>query len=192
MLKTSANTFLYFSYGVNMLSRRIQDAAPSAVAIDIGFIQGHRFTFGKVSRDSSGECDIEATNNLKNRVYGVLYEINVKDKSNLNDAEGLGTYSEANIQVVTSAGNRIAATYVARYKEAAGLRPYQWYKALVIAGAVEHGLPNEYLEWLRTFEAQADSNGARRAESEALLFGNIPLDYHQFNRGARQALVREA
>lgn len=175
-----------------MLSRRIQDAASSAVAIDIGFIQGHRFTFGKVSRDGSGECDIEATNNQKNRVYGVLYEINVKDKSNLNDAEGLGTYSEANIQVVTSAGNCIAATYVARYKEAASLRPYQWYKALVIAGAVEHGLPNEYLEWLRTFEAQADSNGARRAESEALLFGHIPLDYYQFNRGARQALVREA
>lgn len=192
MLKTSTNTFLYFAYGANMLSRRIQDAAPSAVAIDVGFIQGHRFTFGKVTRDGSGECDIEATNNLKDRVYGVLYKIHVKDKSNLDDAEGLGTYSEANVQVVTATDNCTAATYVARYKEAAPLRPYQWYKGLVIAGAVEHDLPNAYVEWLRTFEAQADANGARRAEGEALLFGNIPLDYHLFNRGTWQPLAREA
>ncbi|SCY48592.1 AIG2-like family protein [Nitrosospira sp. Nl5] len=191
MLKTSANTFLYFAYGANMLSRRIQDAAPSAVAMDTGFIQGHRFTFGKVSRDGSGECDIEVTNNLKDRVYGVLYKINVKDRSNLNDAEGLGTYSEANVQVVTATDNCPAMTYIARYKDAAPLRPYQWYKGLVIAGAVEHDLPNAYVEWLRTFEAQVDSNSARRAEGEALLFGNIPLDYHQFNQGT-WPLAREA
>ncbi|MGH8763363.1 MAG: gamma-glutamylcyclotransferase [Nitrosospira sp.] len=171
-----------------MLSRRIQDAAPSAVAIDIGFVQGHTFTFGKVTRHSSGECDIEATGNQKNRVYGVLYKINVKDKPDLDEAEGLGTFDEANIQVVTSTGNYAAATYVARYKEAATFRPYQWYKALVIAGAVEHGLPNEYVEWLRTFEAQADSHDVRRAESEERLFGNIP----QFNQGVQQALAREA
>lgn len=192
MLKTSANTFLYFAYGANMFSRGVQDVVPSAVAIDIGFVQGRRFTFGKVSRDGSGKCDIEVTNNPNNRVYGVLYKINAKDKSNLNNAEGLGTgYSEANVQVVTSTGNYAAATYVASYKEAM-LRPYQWYKALVVAGAVEHGLPNEYVEWLRTFEAQADSNSARRAEREALLFGNIPPDHFQFNVGMRQALVKEA
>lgn len=176
-----------------MFSRKVQDVAPSAIAIDIGFVQGRRFTFGKVSRDGSGKCDIEATNNPNNRVYGVLYKINVKDKSSLNNAEGLGTgYSEANVQVATSTGNHPAATYVASYKEAM-LRPYQWYKALVIAGAVEHGLPNEYVEWLRTFEAQPDSNGARRAEREALLFGNISLGHFQFNIGKRQqAIAKEA
>jgi hypothetical protein len=192
MLKTSANTFLYFAYGVNMLSHRIQDAAPSAVAIDIGIVQGYRFAFGKVSRYGSGECDIEVTNNPKDRVYGVLYKINVKDKSNLNDAEGLGTYNEANVQVVTSTDNCTAMTYIARYKDASLLRPFQWYKALVIAGAAEHDLPKAYVEWLRTFEAQADSNSARRAEGEALLFGNMPLDYHQFNGDTWQPLAREA
>lgn len=192
MLKTSTNTFFYFAYGANMLSRRIQDAAPSAVAIDVGFIQGHRFTFGKVNRYGSGECDIEATDNLKDRVYGVLYKINVKDKSNLNEVEGLETYSEVNVQVVTATDNCTAMAYVARYKELVARRPYQWYKALVIAGAVEHDLPNAYVEWLRTFEAQVDADGARSAESEALLFGDIPLDYHQFNRGTWQPLAREA
>jgi gamma-glutamylcyclotransferase len=194
MLKTSTQTFLYFAYGSNLFSRRIQapNIAPSAVAIDIGFVQGRRFTFGKVSRDGSGKCDIETTNNPNNRAYGVLYKINVKDKANLDAAEGLGIgYSAANIQIVTSTGTVTAATYVASYKEAT-LRPYQWYKAFVIAGALEHGLPAEYVEWLRTFEAQADPNGDRRAEREALLFGDLPLTRFNANMDTRLALAKEA
>ena len=78
MLKpsTSASTFLYFAYGANMLFRRLHasDRAPSAVAIDIGFVRGRRFSFGKVSRDGSGKCDLEATGNLKDRAYGVLFK----------------------------------------------------------------------------------------------------------------------
>ena len=56
---------------------------------------------------------------------------------------GIG-YSETNIQVVTSTGTYTAVTYVASYVEDP-LPPYQWYKASVIAGAIEHGLPNEYV-----------------------------------------------
>lgn len=194
MLKTSANnTFLYFAYGANMLSRRLHalDRAPSAVAIDTGFVQGRRFSFGKVSRDGSGKCDLEATGNLKDRAYGVLFKINAKEKQRLDEAEGLRAgYTEANIQIVTATGVCTALTYVAAYREDP-LPPYQWYKASVIAGAVEHGLPNEYVEWLRTFEAQPDANARRRTEREALIFGDLPLHRFQFDMGVRQAAVNE-
>ena len=120
MLKTSnsSSTFLYFAYGANMLSRRLTARAPSAVAIDIGFVEGRRFSFGKVSRDKSG-----------------------KSHPNLDIAEGLGIgYSETNIQVVTATGVYTAQTYVASFREDP-LLPFQWYKASVVAGAVEHDLP---------------------------------------------------
>jgi cation transport regulator ChaC len=194
MIKTSTQTFLYFAYGANMFSRRIQspNIAPSAVAVDIGFVQGRRFTFGKVSRDGSGKCDIEITNNSSNRAYGVLYRVNAKDRENLNQAEGLGIgYSETNIQVVTAKGTYTAMTYVGSYKEAM-LRPYQWYKAFVVAGAIEHGLPAEYIEWLRTFEAQADSNANRRSEREALLFGDLPLARFDLDSNTSQLAMNEA
>jgi cation transport regulator ChaC len=194
MIKTSTQTFLYFAYGANMFSRRIQspNIAPSAVAVDIGFVQGRRFTFGKVSRDGSGKCDIEITNNSSNRAYGVLYRINAKDRENLNQAEGLGIgYGETNIQVVTAKGTYTAMTYVGSYKEPV-LRPYQWYKAFVLAGAIEHGLPTEYIEWLRTFEAQADSNADRRSEREALLFGDLPLTRFNVEGDTRQLAMNEA
>jgi cation transport regulator ChaC len=193
MIKTSNQTFLYFAYGANMFSRRIQspNIAPSAMAVDIGFVQERRFTFGKVSRDGSGKCDMEITDNSSNRAYGVLYRISGKDRENLNQAEGLGIgYNETNVQVVTAKGTYTAMTYIGSYKEAA-LRPYQWYKAFVIAGAIEHGLPTEYIEWLRTFEAQADSNADRRSEREALLFGDIPLARFNVDGDTRQLAVNE-
>ena len=167
------------------------DRAPSAVAIDTGFVQGRRFSFGKVSRDGSGKCDLEATGNLKDRAYGVLFKINAKEKQSLDDAEGVGAgYIEANIQIVTATGVYNALTYVASYREDP-LPPYQWYKASVIAGAVEHGLPVEYIEWLRTFEAKSDTNAKRRTEREALIFGDLPLHRFQFDMGVRQAAVNE-
>ena len=192
MLDKSPHTILYFAYGTNMFSRRLKETiAPSAVAIDIGFVQGRRFSFGKVSRDGSGKCDIEATNNAKDRAYGVLYRINAKEKSDLGEAEGLGIgYSEANVQIVTATGTQTAMTFVASYKEAP-LRPYQWYRAMVITGATEHGLPSEYIEWLRTFEAQADANTDRRTARESLLFGDIALDRFQLEMPIRQAVVNK-
>jgi gamma-glutamylcyclotransferase len=192
MINKSSHTFLYFAYGANMFSRRLKETiAPSAVAVDIGFVQGRRFSFGKVSRDGSGKCDIEATNNAQDRAYGVLYRINTREKSDLAKAEGVGIgYSEANIQIVTADGTQSSVTYVASYKERV-LRPYQWYKAMVIAGAIEHGLPTEYVEWLRTFEAQADANTDRRAEREAILFGNLALERFKVEMPIRQAAVNE-
>lgn len=191
---TSTNTFLYFAYGANMFSRRINasNIAPSAVAVDIGFIEGRRFTFGKVSRDGSGKSNIEATGNQRNRVYGVLYKINVKDRESLNQAEGLGTgYSELNIPVVTSTGTHTALTFAGSYKEAV-LRPYHWHKAMVILGAIEHDLPGEYIEWLRIFEAQGDANVERCAEREALLYGDLPLARFEVDTDVRRAAVNEA
>ena len=93
--------------------------------------------------------------------------------------------------VVTAKGTYTAMTYVGSYKEPM-LRPYQWYKAFVLAGAIEHGLPTEYIEWLRTFEAQADSNADRRSEREALLFGDLPLTRFNVEGDTRQLAMNEA
>ncbi len=167
------DTIVYFAYGSNMLSRRLRtpDRAPSAVAVGTGFVQGRRLTFDKVSSDGSGKCDIEDTGNPSDRAYGVVFKIGAAEKPNLDRAEGLGRgYREELVKVVTSEGTSDAVTYVATAKEPA-LRPYHWYKALVVAGAVEHCLPSDYIEWLRTIHSQPDPNAQRCAQNESLLFG---------------------
>jgi gamma-glutamylcyclotransferase len=154
------NKFFYFAYGSNMLSKRLKshDRSPSATAIDIGYVENRRLTFDKVSKDGSGKCDIESTCCQTDRVYGVIYEIPSIEKANLDKAEGLGKgYQEINIQVVTSKGIITAISYFATKKEPS-LRPYHWYKLLVVTGAIEHGLPTDYIEWLKTFESIPDPN----------------------------------
>jgi len=58
--------------------------------------------------------------------------------------------------------------YVAKRKNRL-LRPYHWYKEITIAGALEHGLPPGYVEWLRAVESIEDHDHRRRVAHEALL-----------------------
>ena len=97
-------TFHYFAYGSNMLTRRLKSRkrAPSAVSIGSGYIAGRRLTFDKRSRDGSGKCDAEETGNATDRVYGVIFELSFSDKCDLNRAEGRGKGYELEIvEVIT-------------------------------------------------------------------------------------------
>ena len=146
------------------------DRVPSAKPLKAGYINGYRLTFDKVSKkDGSRKCDAESTGNDKDRVYGVLYEVDQSEKPKLDEAEGLHHgYEEKTVDVVTASGVKTAVMYYATSKDPS-LKPYHWYKALVIAGAVEHGLPFPYVEWLRTIESVQDQDAARRIENERLL-----------------------
>lgn len=161
-----------FAYGSNMLSTRMchPDRVPSARPLGVGHVTGHRLTFDKVSaNDGSGKCDAEETKNASDRVYGVLYSIDKAEKCRLDDAEGLGSgYEEKPVKVVAAKGVVPAVMYYATSKNPS-LKPYHWYKALVVAGAVEHGLPFPYVELLRTVDSVQDPDATRRAEHERLL-----------------------
>jgi gamma-glutamylcyclotransferase len=171
MTDLNDNTFTYFAYGSNMLSRRLKAAsrAPSGEPIGTGYVSNRRLTFDKVSKDGSGKCDIESTADSTDRAYGVLFKIALLEKQSLDSAEK--GYEIERVKVVTQKGEVHAIAYVATEKEAV-LLPYHWYMAIVIAGAVEHKLPPDYIEWLRTFNSQQDPNSKRRSENESLLFAD--------------------
>jgi len=163
---------LCFAYGSNMLSSRMRhpDRVPSASVVDIGYVVASRITFDKVSKkDGSGKCDAEATEDENDRVYGVLYAVPLTQKPNLDRAEGFGNgYEEKAVEVITSRGVKRAVMYYATSKDPS-MRPYHWYKACVVAGAVEHQLPFPYIEWLRTVDSIQDPDPANRTHQERLL-----------------------
>jgi gamma-glutamylcyclotransferase len=170
--KRAAAKITCFAYGSNMFSSRMcaPHRVPSAKPLKAGYINAHRLTFDKVSKkDGSGKCDAELTRNDKDRVYGVLYEVDQSEKPKLDEAEGFHQgYEEKTVDVVTVNGVKAAVMYYATSKDSS-LKPYHWYKALVVAGAVEHGLPFPYVEWLRTIESVQDQDTTRRLEHERLL-----------------------
>src|SRR5580704_15405957 len=111
-------TFLYFAYGSNMFARRLAARTPSAVRIATAFVESRRLTFDKVSTDGSGKCDLEATGNPTDRVYGVIFRIAVAEERLLDEAEGLGHgYCKDQLMVVTSDGPVEAMAYFATDKD---------------------------------------------------------------------------
>ena len=67
---------------------------------------------------------------------------------------------EKTVHVSTEAGPVAAVMYYATDKDPS-LRPYHWYKALVIAGAREHGLPVGYRSRLELVVTVSDLKPAR-------------------------------
>lgn len=130
-------------------------------------------TTDKISQDGSGKCDALATGKDEDRVYGTLNVVSKKEKPKLDRAEGLGQgYREGSVRVITTKGSKDAVMYYADRKDLAR-RPYHWYKAFVVAGAVEHGLPFPYIEWLRTIESIQDPDESRRFYNERLLQAGV-------------------
>lgn len=163
----------YFAYGSNMLTDRLRERVPSATAIGIGQLPGHALRWDKRSgRDGSGKCDAEATSQKDDVVWGVLFEFDPQEKPLLDRAEGVGAgYVEKTVNVLTEEGPVTAVTYCATDKDPT-LRPYHWYKALVIAGAREHGLPASYRSRLELVVTVSDPGAARAGRPRDLLSGD--------------------
>lgn len=148
----SAATYRYFAYGSNMSSERLRQRTPSARAVGIAYLPGHALRWHKLGRDGTGKCDIDPRGmSAKDVVWGVLYHIAAQEKALLDRIEGLGIgYSEARLRVVSATGCVWALTYRAKPdKIDATLKPLPDYKAYVLRGASEHGLPADYIKALR-------------------------------------------
>jgi gamma-glutamylcyclotransferase len=147
-------TFKYFAYGSNMLTERLRarDRCPSAIPVDAAVLRGHTLQFWKISKDGSGKATIVRSQIAEAKVFGVVFEIVEAEKLNLDKVEGVGSGYEIlnDLSVLLMSGEEVLArTYIGTALDQT-LRPYDWYRAFVLAGAIQHGLPSS---WIATLEA---------------------------------------
>lgn len=162
-------TLLNFSYGSNMLCARITQRVPSARAIGTAVLPGHVLRWHKAGQDGSAKCDVVATGSTDDQVIGVVYTLSADEKHLLDAAEGLGNgYDEKEVILDSASGAITAWTYHATAIDATML-PFDWYKALVVCGAKEHGLPDAYVRRLQAVPAMADGDAERAQRHWALL-----------------------
>ncbi|GAB1582920.1 gamma-glutamylcyclotransferase family protein [Phyllobacterium phragmitis] len=111
--------------------------------------KGFSLQFSKRSRDGSGKATLILQ---EGATPGVLFEIAKSDLAALDRAEGAGKgYDRADDFRVENAVTReqiTATTYLASAPEA-DLKPFDWYLALVIAGAHHYAFGDQYLAELR-------------------------------------------
>lgn len=162
------SSFHYFAYGSNLLSSRLKLRTPSARVVGPAVLEQHDLRWHKVGMDGSGKCDV-VRNRLPDRcVLGVIYEIKRSDKPALDAAEALGVgYAEREVTIRIDAGVMTASLYYALQTDPQIL-PFDWYKALVIAGAQEHRLDLAYVHGLRAVVAKPDSDADRSRQHFSL------------------------
>lgn len=162
---------LYFAYGSNMLTERLQDRVPSAEPVATAILPDRTLRFHKRSKDGSGKCNLAPAPEDSAAVHGVLFDFSSSDLPALDDAEHRGHgYERRRVHLQTPNGSADAFAYVAQpaYIDDA-LRPYAWYQAVVIAGAHQHNLPSAYRTRLETIRTYPDPKADRRARYRSLL-----------------------
>jgi len=153
------DTFLYFAYGSNLWTKRIHENNRTARMVAVGKLEGHRLDFGHwTQRWRGASANILAEEG--SHVYGVLWELNQCDQASLDKQEGVldNIYQRVELIVETvSEGKKVNCMAYrirdeTRQKSIAAhgekLIPSLRYKNVIIQGAKEHGLPEEYVKFL--------------------------------------------
>lgn len=163
---------LYFSYGSNMSSRRLRRRVPSATPIAVAALRGHVLKFhNKSDKGGSGKCDAFETGDESDFLYGVVFHLNRAEIGALDRDKGVGYGYEKKPVMVHSANgeHRTAFTYYATHIEPV-LAPLCWYKEHVVRGAEEHGLPPDYILFLKSVRHRDDSD-MDRVRHELSIYG---------------------
>jgi len=136
---------LYFAYGSNMNSMRMRKRAPSAVAAGTACLKHHHVVCNKLGQDGTAKANIVPRQDAS--TYGVLYEISTNEMELL-DTEETG-YRRVEKTLLNHLNQEVhAQTYVA-FRFTHKSVTTDWYKSLIIQGATEHRLPDDYIRTLK-------------------------------------------
>ena len=159
---------VYFAYGSNMSRRRLGARVTSAEYLGMGLLRHYSLAFHKISEtDRSGKCDIVYSR--ESAVYGALFQLAEVELPTLDWYEGTGIgYERHRVSINNSTGQPVDAwTYIAT-RTNSKLRPYHWYKRHVLEGALETGLPEDYVRIIEAVEAIDDPNVERSSRELAI------------------------
>ncbi len=167
----------YFAYGSNMFFPRLKKRARSALSLGVARLCGYSLEWHKRSQDGSGKCSLSPSEN--GIVFGALFAIAISEEEGLAKAEGPG-YQKITVQIEMGAERLAAETFVAKPEYIAeSLRPYTWYRDLVVAGAVQAELPAEYVLPLKQVQADTDPDSERDLRERS----SLPADLEKAGKG---------
>ncbi len=143
---STENTLLYFAYGSNLRTRRLAARTGEAVPRGRATLPGHVLRFHKISTDGTGKANAHATGQPGDRVIGALFEVTAGGRAELDKSEG--GYERVVVRVEREDGTPVDAfTYLAKRERIDdGLRPSAAYRETVLDGALEQGLPADYID----------------------------------------------
>lgn len=153
MMNDNVQPYLYFSYGANLNLTIMRQKCPKHRVLGIARLPGYRIGFYGHSMNWDGAVETIVPD-PKSEVWGVLYQLNAFEWRTLDNYQdvkdnGRGEYFHFPVEVLdTEQIPRMAITYK---KDNLGKaeRPSTEYLNMIIQGAQEHGLPENYVGELK-------------------------------------------
>ena len=144
-MKSLMARVLYFAYGANMDTRRFRRRCPGSVVLGRALLRNYRLAFTRYdSHEKGGVADIVAEAGAQ--VWGALYDIDEACLRALDQYEGAPqAYRRETVRVADDRGvEHQAVAYVAN--KTGEFAPGRTYLALIVRGARDHELPEEYVK----------------------------------------------
>ena len=164
------DTFKYFAYGSNMLRERLCARCASAKVVSRATVANYLLEFCKQSADGSGKATIVESTKDRALVHGVVYDVATAECGELDKAEGVGQgyHRIDDLRVRLESGDDVRASTYFGTRLDRSLKPYDWYRALVIAGARQHELPAQWIAALEEVATVTDPDPQRKRRLEAI------------------------
>lgn len=134
----------YFAYGSNLCVAQMARRCPDATNPRPATLTDHDWLINQ-----RGVATVEPLRGIQ--VHGVLWEVSNRDLATLDSAEGVPVrYRRDRLTVHTGDGPADAWVYIDHRVETGAPRP--GYLERVIDGALHHGLPHRWVEFLRRWD----------------------------------------
>ena len=151
----------YAAYGSNLHPARLRRRLPRAELAGTAFLDDYTLQFHKRGRDNSAKCGITKCGR---GLHVAIFVLSASCKRTLDGIEGVGMGYHVDWLQVPGFGR--CFTYRAtRSHVHDDLKPFDWYRELVLLGSRHHGFPSAYSEWIASVESISDPNPERRAEN---------------------------
>ena len=139
----------YFAYGANLDVDTLRERKVEFGFVCLGKVRDKRLVFHVPGEDGTGKADL--MDDRGSHAHGVVYDVPESSLAGLDVYEGIerGRYRRQEILVQTSRGEMPCVAYQAA-KFRTGLKPSQDYLQRLIRGAEYHGLPEHYLNFLKS------------------------------------------
>jgi gamma-glutamylcyclotransferase len=157
---------ILFAYASNMNVAEFATHVTSARKLSNAYLPGYLFVFNKIGHDGSAKANVEPTDELDAKVWGVLIDISEEDRLHVfNPADDWTEHLELlPLSCIGTDGETYTAQVFISKPHAINnsLLPYDWYQEKLATFALWQDLPVEYISSLNTMKSKVDPDVRRR------------------------------
>lgn len=165
------NRLLYLTFGSNLHPLRIEQRVGPVSFFGTVQLREWKLCFDKRGADGSAKANLRPAPGSDSVAWAAVFEIDARQLAVLDRFEGCGGgYETIRFDIPDNGRTRPALAYLTPSQWTTQLMlPFDWYLALVIAGARHQGFPAAYVEQLAAQPSIEDADAQRAAARWALL-----------------------